>query len=40
MLCIHAGAFVSLYCVDLIQIENIPNAFEIGFEVKEKKIRK
>ena len=25
---IHASAFVSLYCVDLIQIENIRNAFE------------
>ena len=26
-MCIHAGAFVSLYCVDLMQIENIRNAF-------------
>ena len=41
-MCIHAGAFVSLNCVELIQIENIQNAFEKnkfenGFEVKEKR---
>ena len=40
-MCIHAGAFVSLNCVDLIQIENIQNAFgkkiRNGFEVKEKR---
>ena len=38
-MCIHAGAFVSLNCVDVIQIENIQIAFvnENGFEVKEKK---
>ena len=41
-MCIHAGAFVSLNCEDLIQIANIQNAFEKnkfenGFEVKEKK---
>ena len=43
-LCIHVGAFVSLNCVDVIQIENIQIAFanEIknGFEVKEKKEKK
>ena len=41
---IHAGAFVSLNYVDLIQIEHIQmllkNKFENGFEVKEKRIRK
>ena len=38
-MCIYAGAFVSLNCVDVIQIENIQIAFvnENGFEVKEKK---
>ena len=41
-MCIHAGAFVSLNCVDLIQIENIQkkllkNKFENGFEVKENR---
>ena len=39
-MCIHAGAFISLYCVDLIQTENIQNAFEKnsnGIEIKEKK---
>ena len=40
-MCMHAGAFVSLYCVDLIQIGNIQNAFgkkiRNGFEVKEKR---
>ena len=40
----HAGAFVSLYCVDLIQIGNIQNTFgkkiRNGIQVKEKKEKK